>query len=42
MSQKLWRVVRACVELGDANPLEQIHDQVGGSGGRQGLTRAGN
>ena len=31
MAQKLWRVVRACVELGDANPLQQIHDQ--GAGG---------
>lgn len=29
VSQKLWRVVRACVELGEANPIEQIHDQVG-------------
>ncbi|KAL4423911.1 hypothetical protein ABPG75_001212 [Micractinium tetrahymenae] len=31
VSQKLWRVVRACVELGEANPIEQIHDQ--GAGG---------
>ncbi|KAK2080291.1 hypothetical protein QBZ16_000144 [Prototheca wickerhamii] len=31
VSQKLWRVVRACVELGDANPIQQIHDQ--GAGG---------
>ena len=31
MAQKLWRVVRACVELGEANPLQQIHDQ--GAGG---------
>eukprot|EP00878_Enallax_costatus_P038621 GHUV01043997.1.p1 GENE.GHUV01043997.1~~GHUV01043997.1.p1 ORF type:complete len:150 (-),score=21.60 GHUV01043997.1:4-453(-) len=31
MSQKLWRVVRSCVELGDKNPLVQIHDQ--GAGG---------
>ncbi|EFN52340.1 hypothetical protein CHLNCDRAFT_139160 [Chlorella variabilis] len=31
VSQKLWRVVRACVELGDVNPIEQIHDQ--GAGG---------
>lgn len=30
-SQKLWRVVRACVELGDKNPVVQIHDQ--GAGG---------
>lgn len=28
VSQKLWRVVRACVELGEHNPIEQIHDQV--------------
>lgn len=31
MSQKLWRVVRSCVELGANNPLVQIHDQ--GAGG---------
>lgn len=31
VAQKLWRVVRACVELGDKNPIEQIHDQ--GAGG---------
>jgi hypothetical protein len=31
MSQKLWRVVRSCVELGARNPLVQIHDQ--GAGG---------
>jgi len=31
VAQKLWRVVRACVELGEANPIEQIHDQ--GAGG---------
>ncbi|KAI7838801.1 hypothetical protein COHA_007416 [Chlorella ohadii] len=31
VSQKLWRVVRACVELGEKNPIEQIHDQ--GAGG---------
>lgn len=31
MAQKLWRVVRACVELGSGNPLVQIHDQ--GAGG---------
>lgn len=24
MSQKLWRVVRACVEMGDANPIVQV------------------
>lgn len=31
MSNKLWRVVRACVELGHQNPIQQIHDQ--GAGG---------
>jgi phosphoribosylformylglycinamidine synthase len=31
MSQKLWRVVRSCVELGADNPCIQIHDQ--GAGG---------
>lgn len=31
MAQKLWRVVRACVELGPDNPIVQIHDQ--GAGG---------
>lgn len=31
MAQKLWRVVRACVDLGPANPIQQIHDQ--GAGG---------
>ena len=31
MAQKLWRVVRACCELGDRNPIQQIHDQ--GAGG---------
>jgi phosphoribosylformylglycinamidine synthase len=31
MEQKLNRVVRACVELGDANPIVSIHDQ--GAGG---------
>lgn len=24
MSQKLWRVVRTCVELGDSNPIVQV------------------
>lgn len=31
MAQKLWRVVRSCVELGADNPIVQIHDQ--GAGG---------
>lgn len=37
MSQKLWRVVRACVELGPDNPIEQIHDQ--GAGGNCNVVR---
>ena len=31
MSNKLWRIVRACVEMGPRNPIQQIHDQ--GAGG---------
>lgn len=31
MEQKLNRVIRACIELGDANPIVAIHDQ--GAGG---------
>ncbi|KAG6520153.1 probable phosphoribosylformylglycinamidine synthase, chloroplastic/mitochondrial [Zingiber officinale] len=31
MAQKLYRVVRACVEMGDKNPIVSIHDQ--GAGG---------
>jgi phosphoribosylformylglycinamidine synthase len=31
MEQKLNRVIRACVELGSANPIQSIHDQ--GAGG---------
>jgi len=31
MEQKLNRVIRACVEMGDDNPIESIHDQ--GAGG---------
>ena len=31
MAQKLWRVVRALVEMGPDNPIQQIHDQ--GAGG---------
>lgn len=31
MSQKLYRAVRTCVELGDDNPIVSIHDQ--GAGG---------
>ncbi|PON96657.1 Phosphoribosylformylglycinamidine synthase [Trema orientale] len=31
MAQKLYRVVRACIEMGDDNPIISIHDQ--GAGG---------
>ncbi|KAL9227290.1 hypothetical protein vseg_002996 [Gypsophila vaccaria] len=31
MSQKLYRVVRACIEMGENNPIISIHDQ--GAGG---------
>ena len=31
MAQKLWRTVRACVEMGEANPIVSLHDQ--GAGG---------
>ncbi|XP_049385556.1 probable phosphoribosylformylglycinamidine synthase, chloroplastic/mitochondrial [Solanum stenotomum] len=31
MAQKLYRVVRACIEMGDSNPIISIHDQ--GAGG---------
>ncbi|KAK9103965.1 hypothetical protein Scep_020809 [Stephania cephalantha] len=31
MAQKLYRVVRACIEMGDGNPIISIHDQ--GAGG---------
>ena len=37
MAQKLWRVVRACVELGPNNPIQQIHDQ--GAGGNCNVVR---
>jgi len=37
MAQKLWRVVRACVDLGAKNPIEQIHDQ--GAGGNCNVVR---
>lgn len=37
MAQKLWRVVRACVDLGSRNPIEQIHDQ--GAGGNCNVVR---
>lgn len=31
MAQKLYRVIRACVEMGENNPIVSIHDQ--GAGG---------
>lgn len=31
MAQKLYRVVRACIEMGESNPIISIHDQ--GAGG---------
>lgn len=31
MAQKVYRVLRACVEMGDSNPIVSIHDQ--GAGG---------
>ena len=33
MENKLNRVIRACVELGDANPIVSIHDQGAGGNG---------
>ncbi|VDM61489.1 unnamed protein product [Angiostrongylus costaricensis] len=33
MGQKLHRVVRACAEMGDANPILSIHDQGAGGNG---------
>lgn len=33
MEQKMNRVIRACVELGDANPICSIHDQGAGGNG---------
>lgn len=33
MEQKLNRVIRACIEMGEENPIVSIHDQgAGGSG----------
>ncbi|KAL0435292.1 UNVERIFIED_CONTAM: putative phosphoribosylformylglycinamidine synthase, chloroplastic/mitochondrial [Sesamum radiatum] len=31
MAQKLYRVVRACVEMGEKNPIISIHDRAGGN-----------
>ena len=33
MGQKVNRVIRACVELGDHNPIVSIHDQGAGGNG---------
>ena len=33
MEQKVNRVIRACIELGDANPIVSIHDQGAGGNG---------
>jgi phosphoribosylformylglycinamidine synthase len=33
MENKMNRVIRACVELGDANPIVSIHDQGAGGNG---------
>ncbi|GLH08832.1 CLUMA_CG000196, isoform A [Gryllus bimaculatus] len=33
MEQKLHRVIRACLEMGDANPICSIHDQGAGGNG---------
>ena len=33
MGQKLNRVVRGCIELGQANPIWSIHDQGAGGNG---------
>lgn len=35
MEQKLNRVVRACIELGERNPIKSIHDQGAGGNGKQ-------
>ncbi|MCD5411710.1 MAG: phosphoribosylformylglycinamidine synthase [Thermodesulfovibrionales bacterium] len=37
MEQKLNRVIRACVELGDKNPIVSIHDQ--GAGGNSNVVK---
>ena len=33
MEQKMNRVIRACVEIGDKNPIASIHDQGAGGNG---------
>ena len=34
MEQKLNRLIRACIEMGDRNPIGSIHDQGAGGNGR--------
>ena len=33
MEQKLQRAIRACIELGDGNPICSLHDQGAGGNG---------
>ena len=33
MEQKLNRVIRACIEMGEKNPIQSIHDQGAGGNG---------
>lgn len=33
MEQKLNRLIRACIELGDKNPIASVHDQGAGGNG---------
>lgn len=35
MEQKLNRVVRACIEMGQKNPILNIHDQGAGGNGER-------
>lgn len=35
MEQKLNRVVRACIEMGQKNPILSIHDQGAGGNGKR-------
>ena len=41
MEQKLNRVIRACVEMGDKNPISSIHDQGAGGNGKDGKIHLG-
>lgn len=40
MEQKLNRLIRACVEMGDKNPIGSIHDQGAGGNGMLLLLRS--